>query len=249
MSRADSSGNAAAGPRVFATTHWSVVISAANKEVSDSGQALAALCQAYWYPLYAYVRRRGYQAHEAQDLTQQFFLHLLEQESIQVADPQRGKFRSFLLSSLQNFLSNQWRQGEARKRGGGKQTVSLDLIAGENRYGLEPADPMTPERIFERRWALTLLDAALNRLREEFASAGKEKMFEHLKEHLGGGMNGRSYAAVGAELQMTEGAVKVAVHRLRRRCREVLREAIAETVADAGDVDAELQQLFAALGD
>ena len=244
------SSSADAGPqRVFATTHWSVVLSAGRKEDAECGQALAALCQAYWYPLYAYVRRRGYPAHEAQDLTQEFFLQLLEQESIQVADPQRGKFRSFLLASLQNFLANEWRQGQAKKRGGGKRAVSLDLAAGESRYGLEPADPMTPERIFERRWALTLLDAALTRLREEFAAAGKGELFDRLKEYLGGQASGSPYAATAAELQMTEGAVKVAVHRLRRRCRDVLREAIAETVANAAEIDSELQQLFAALGD
>ena len=236
-------------PRVFATTHWSIVLSAGRKESGESGKALASLCQAYWYPLYAYVRRRGYSAHEAQDLTQEFFLHLLERESIQVADPERGKFRSFLLASLQNFLANEWRRGQAEKRGGGTPVISLDLHAGEDRYGLEPADTVTPERIFERRWALTLLDMALTRLQEEFTSSGKKELFDELKEHLGSGASGTPYAVVAERLGMTEGAVKVASHRLRRRCREILRGAIAETVADPADIDEELQQLFAAISE
>jgi RNA polymerase sigma-70 factor (ECF subfamily) len=236
-------------PRVFATTHWSIVLSAGRKESGESGKALASLCQAYWYPLYAYVRRRGYSAHEAQDLTQEFFLHLLQQESIQVADPERGKFRSFLLASLQNFLANEWRRGQAEKRGGGTPVISLDLHAGEDRYGLEPADTVTPEKIFERRWALTLLDMALTRLQEEFTTSGKKELFDALKEHLGSGASGTPYAVVAARLGMTEGAVKVASHRLRRRCREILRGAIGETVADPADIDGELQQLFAAISE
>lgn len=241
------SSDSADSPRVFATTHWSLVVSAGRKSAAEGGKALAALCLAYWYPLYAFVRRRGYNADDAQDLTQEFFLQLLERDSIQVADPQRGKFRSFLLSSLQNFLANEWRQMQTLKRGGGTKTVSYDLAAGEDRYGREPADLLTPERLFERRWALTLLDAALTRLREEFVAAGKQEQFEQLKEFLGG-ESGTPYADAAARLGMTEGAVKVAVHRLRRRCRELLREAIAETVAGPEEVDAELQELFLALG-
>jgi hypothetical protein len=154
-----------------------------------------------------------------------------------------------LLASLNHFRLNEWRQDHALKRGGGTQIISLDLHTGEDRYGLEPADTVTPEKIFERRWALTLLEMALTRLQEEFTNSGKKELFDALKEHLGSGASGTPYAVVAERLGMTEGAVKVASHRLRRRCREILRGAIAETVADPADIDGELQQLFAAIAE
>ncbi len=211
----------------------------------NSQVALAALCKNYWYPLYAYVRRRGYSPEDAQDLTQEFFAYLLEKNRLQTADKQRGKFRSFLLTSLQNFLARHWRQARAQKRGGGKFALSLDFSKGEERYQLEPAHDATPEKIFERRWALTLLDQVLSKLRDEFVAQGKLEQFDVLKDHLGGGA--APYAELTEKLDMNEGAARVAVHRLRRRCRDLLRAEIAQTVDDETDVDDELRCLFATL--
>lgn len=234
-------------PGAFASTRWSLVAAAGKSSSAESAKALAALCETYWYPLYAYVRRRGHDAHEAQDLTQEFFATLLDKKSLKAADRERGKFRTFLLASLKNFLANAWRKEQAQKRGGGKLPVSLDFSAGENRYSLEPSHELTPERIYERRWALTLLEAALSKLREEFVSGGKEDLFEALKGCLGGEASTEPYADIAARLGTTEGALKTAAHRLRRRCRELLRAEIAQTVASEEDVDEELRQLFAAV--
>jgi RNA polymerase sigma factor (sigma-70 family) len=225
-----------------------MVLAAAEHDSPASKRALADLCEMYWYPLYAYVRRRGYRADEAQDLTQEFFAQLLEKDSLRVADPERGKFRSFLLGSLNHFLSNQWRDAGAQKRGGRQVPIPLDFQSGESRYSLEPSHEMTPERIYQRRWALTLLEQALGKLREEFAGRGKLRLFEHLKAYLVMERSSLPYREIAAELEMTDGAVKVAVHRLRRRCRELLREEIAQTVAEPEQVDEELRELFAAVG-
>ena len=207
-------------------------------------------CAAYWYPLYVYVRRRGCRPEEAEDLTQAFFARILEGDDLlQVADPGRGRFRSFLLAALEHFLANQWRRDRAQKRGSGQPVLSLDLPDGERRYAREPGHELTPERAFDRRWALTLLEQALAGLREEYAEAGKLPLFEHLKPDLGGEPEAEaSYRAVAAALGMTEGAVKVAAHRLRLRCRERIRAEIAETVAGADEVEDELRHLFTALG-
>ena len=231
----------------FATTRWSMVFQAGRGDSPDSRQALAALCEAYWYPLYAYVRRRGYGGDEAQDLTQEFFAHLLEKNTLRAADRRRGKFRSFLLSSLKHFLANQWRREGAQKRGGRRVAISLDFESGKKRYSLEPSHELTAEKIYVRRWALTLLEGALSKLREEFTARGKLRLFEQLKEFLGGRQSTMPYQEIAARLEMSEGAVKVAVHRLRRRCRELLREEIAQTVADPEEIDEELQELFAAM--
>lgn len=231
----------------FATTRWTLVLAAGRKSSPQAQQALETLCGEYWYPLYAYVRRKGHSIEEAQDLTQSFFAHLLEKEALQVADPQRGKFRSFLLSSLNHFLTNQWRRETAQKRGGGRQIVSLDFDEGEKRYRLEPADPATPETIFQRRWAMTLLEKAISQLQQDYRSSGRENLFEQLKGFLGGGDN-VPYNEIAQQLEMTEGAVKVAVHRLRQRCRQALRDEIGQTVAAPEEIDEELRQLFAAIG-
>lgn len=233
--------------RPFATTRWSVVLAAGKDSSPDSRQALVTLCEAYWYPLYAYVRRRGYDAEEAQDLTQEFFTRLLEKDYVRAADPARGKFRSFLLSSLNHFLANEWRRERAQKRGGQQTILSLDFAAGEGRLTLEPAHEMTPEKVFERRWAMTLLTQALARLREEYAAAGKLPLLERLQPFLGGEGNAAPYKEIGDELGLSEGAVKVAVHRLRRRCRDILRDEIAQTVVSIQEVDEELQDLFRAI--
>ncbi len=231
----------------FVTTHWSVVLTARRSDTTRAQAALAGLCQTYWYPLYAYVRRRGYSPHDAQDLTQEFFARLLEQNWLTQADRERGRFRTFLLAALRHFLANEWDKAHAQKRGGAIQFVPLQLDDAETRYGQEPADPVTPEQYFERRWALALLDEVLNRLRQEQVAAGAGTLFDALKPCLAGSSQAQPYAALAAELGMTEGAVKVAVHRLRHRYRQLLREEIANTVATPAEVDAEMHHLFAVL--
>lgn len=234
-------------PRAFLTTHWSLVAQAAQGASPEAAQALAALCETYWYPLYAYVRRRGYRIEEAQDLTQEFFAQLLEKDRFEQADRERGKFRTFLLSSLNHFLQNEWRKAGRLKRGGGQQLLSLDFERGEDRYRLEPADVQTPERIFERRWAMTLLERALDRLRSEYEAQGKGELYEALKLQLGGEAAPATYQEIAARLHMSEGAVKTAAHRLRRRCRDLLQAEAAQTVANPVDAEAELRELFLVL--
>lgn len=234
-------------PPPFATTRWTVVAAAGQGGSPESRRALTELCNTYWYPLYAYVRRRGLQPAEAQDMTQSFFAELLEKERIQFADQQRGRFRSFLLASLNHFLANQWREARALKRGGGVKPLSLDFSVGEDRYGREPAHELTPERVFERRWAVTLLDNTLTRLRDEYAAAGKLVLFEGLKTHLGGDDQRTPYEQLAQHLMSSASAIKVAAHRLRKRYRELLRLEIAETVASPDEIDEELRALFQAV--
>jgi len=213
----------------------------------EAQEALATLCHIYWYPLYAYARRHVPSAHDAQDLTQAFFAQLLEKEYLQAADPERGKFRSFLLTAFKHFLSKERARAHAQKRGGGRCMLSLDFQMGESRYHLEPVDHATPERLYERGWALSILEQTLARLRQELANAGKEKLFECLKGALAGEGVQESYARIALELGLTESAIKVAVHRLRRRYQELLRAEIAQTVVAPEDVDEELRDLFAAV--
>ena len=231
----------------FATTHWSLVAEAGGEASPECRAALATLCELYWYPLYAFVRRKGYQAAEAQDLTQSFFAELLEKERLQLADQQRGRFRSFLLGALDHFLANQRRARATQKRGGGRIILSIDFYDGETRYQREPVDHATPERIFERRWTMTLLDRAVDRLREEFATSGKLALFDALKLHLGSDPDAAAYGDLAAQLQMTPGAIKAAAHRLRKRCRALLRDEIAQTVCDPAEIDSELQELMNSL--
>ena len=244
----DKQPSPAAGQRWFATTHWSVVLSARNRKSPQSERALADLCETYWFGLYAYVRRSGYSSHDAQDLTQEFFAQFLEKDFLKDVDHRRGKFRSFLLAALKHFLSHQRERARAKKRGGGRVPFSLDFEDAENRYRLEPEDPATPERLYQRRWALTLLDRVVQRLQDEHARAGKADWFAGLKEFLTAGRESRPYRRVAEELGMSEGAIKVAVHRLRRRYRELLKEEIAQTVADPAEIEEELCELFAAVG-
>jgi RNA polymerase sigma-70 factor (ECF subfamily) len=232
----------------FATTHWSWIQAARDGRSSQARDALASLCAAYWYPLYAFVRHSGHKPHDAQDLTQAFFLRLLEKDYLRTADRARGRFRSFLLASLKHFLCNEYDSARARKRGGGRAVLSLDLDDAETRYRREPAHQVTPERLFERRWALTLLDQVLDRLRAEWTDADKQKLFEALKPLLTGEKSAESYGALAMACATTEGAIKVHVHRLRRRYRELLREEIGRTLQDPGQVDEEIQELFGALG-
>ena len=236
------------GAARFATTHWTMVLSAGRRSSPQSQAALAALCEMYWYPLFAYARRRGLDANDAADEIQEFFANLVEKRVLDVADPARGRFRTFLLTSLQNFLANQRRRNRAQKRGGGAITLSIDQADAESRYRLEPADPDTPERVFERRWALTVLDRATSRLRDDYAKAGKAEILEQLSPCIGLTARDNSYRDVAEALDMTEGAVKTAVHRMRRRLREFLRDEIAQTVAKPEEIDEELRELIASLG-
>ena len=231
----------------FATTHWSLVLAAGSAESTQARAALEKLCRTYWYPLYAYIRRKGHRPPDAQDLTQAFFARLLERSLVKKADPVRGRFRTFLLTSLKNFLTDEWDKAHAQKRGGGLAVLSLDEPPAESRYQLEPADESSAERIFERRWAMTLLEQALARLEAEHAALGKRRLFDELHVILLGEKPTLTYADVGARLGMTEGAVKVALHRMRRRYRELTRAEIANTVASPGEIDEEIRYLFSVL--
>lgn len=237
----------AVGGQRFATTHWSVVLAASQRETEGSATAMATLCETYWYPLYCYVRRQGCQASDAQDLVQQFFTRVLEKDYLAVADRERGRFRSFLLTVLKRFLSNEQKHAATQKRGGGEMVFSLDFGAGEERFRLEPTDDWTPEKIYERRWALTLLDHVLEQLGVTYRERGKEELFQHLKIFLTATSTAPPYRAIAEELEMTESAVKVSVHRLRERYRNKLREEIANTVASDDEVDDELNHLLAAI--
>ncbi len=246
---ADSETEAYGG--VFATTHWSVVLAAGNEETPEAAAALEKLCRTYWYPLYVYVRRRGYGLEDAQDLTQQFFALLLQKDYFRLADPKRGRFRTFLLHALEHFVTNEWKRAHRLKRGGGAAVLSLDLPAGEQRYALEPPNCMTPEQAFERRWALTLLDQVLASLRQQYTTANKERLFDQLAALLWGkdaSSTSDSYAAVGARLGMTEGAVRIAMHRLRERYRQLLKAEVAQTLGCPEDVDAEVRYLLRVVG-
>ena len=229
----------------FQTTRWSL-IAAANGPSSEKNDALAELCAAYWFPLYAFVRRRGHSADDSADLTQGFFTQLLEKENLAAADPSRGRFRSFLLSSLTNFICNESDRAHAMKRGGNQKTVSFDVGDAEARYLNEPATNLTPEKLFDRQWAVLLLDRALGEVRAEYNRMGNERLFEGLKTMLTFAPDAKSYSAIATELGMTEGAVKVAVHRLRQRYRQQLRMIIADSVASEEDVEEEIRHLFSA---
>jgi RNA polymerase sigma factor (sigma-70 family) len=229
---------------VFNTTHWSVVLSATSDSSESSRNALEKLCQTYWYPLYAYVRRQGRNSHDAQDLTQAFFARFLEKNQVQRADRDRGRFRTFLLTSLKNFLIKEWEKQRSWKRGGRVAFVSWDEETAERRFAEEPADNSTPEVLFEKRWAATLLENVLVELRREFKAAGKERLFEALKVGIWGEKNNASHAEIAEDLGMTEGAVKMTVHRLRQRYRDQLRQEIAHTVSSPEEVDEELRHLM-----
>ncbi len=234
-------------PGQFPTTRWSRVIQAGDPEAPQARESLAELCNAYWYPLYAYIRRRGYGPEQARDLTQDFFARALEKNLLAEADPARGRFRSFLRTVCAHFLANRRDREHARKRGGGRAVLSIDAADAEGRYELELADGLTPERIFDRSWALTLLGRVLDQLGREYDEAGKAATFDALRGLLAGEPDVPSYAAVGARLGTSEGAARVAAHRLRRRYGELLRQEIAATLAEPAEVDDEIRDLFAAL--
>jgi RNA polymerase sigma factor (sigma-70 family) len=235
-------------PRVpagcFVTTHWSVVLTAGGSDTTRVQAALEKLCRAYWYPLYAYARRRGHSVEDAQDLTQEFFARVLERNWLARADQAKGRFRTFLLTAMERFLANEWDRVRALKRGGGVRNIPIQLDTAETRYGVEPADTHTPEQAFEYRWALALLDEVVSQLETEFRAREQADLFAALKPCLVGDRASQPYAELAVKLGMEEGAVKVAVHRLRQRYRELLRAEIANTVASPGEVDAEMRHLF-----
>jgi RNA polymerase sigma factor (sigma-70 family) len=234
--------------RLFATTHWSLVLAASEGRHTDGArEALTTLCETYWYPLYAFLRGRGHGPADAEDLTQAFFAMLLEKEVLRHADPARGRFRSFLLTALKNFAANVHARNTAAKRGGGAHLLPLDFEDAEGRFSLDPASSESPERSFDRRWALTLLDRAMFRLQDESLKRSKQEHFTALKPHLTGDEPQLSYAETAAALGMSEGAVKVAVHRLRRRFRDVVRDEISQTVASPDEIDDELRYLWSAV--
>ena len=232
------------GARRFLTTRWSVVV-AAGADAPGSRDALESLCRDYWYPLYAYARRRGTSPEDAQDLVQGFFLVLLRRGSLADVDPSRGRFRTFLLTAFQRHASHERARDAALKRGGGVERLPFETKDGEIRYALEPVDERTPESLYERRWAMTLLARAVDRLRAE--NDGDAARADALLPHVGGPGEARPYAELAASLSISEGAVKTAVHRMRVRCREILRDEVAHTVADADEVEDELRRLVAAL--
>jgi DNA-directed RNA polymerase specialized sigma24 family protein len=234
----------------FTSTHWSVVVEAAQSQSAQSCLALEKLCGAYWYPLYAFVRRQGYSSSDAEDLTQGFFGWLLESKHLRVADPQLGRFRSFLLCRLKHFLSDECKKARAQKRGGGHFAVSLDAARAEEWYGLEPATTqLSPDLIFDRRWALSILERTVARLRAEYAAADRAELYEQLKHFQPGEAPSRSYAEVAAQLGLTEGAVKSAIYRLRQRHRDLVRDEIAQTVATPSEVDEEIRYLLSMLSE
>lgn len=234
--------------RGFESTHWSVVVQAQDPAAPQARAALATLCQTYWYPIYAHFRRKAGSADEAEELTQEFFARFLEKGVVGGAEPAKGKFRTYLLACCDHFLANHRRQARALKRGGGQYVLSLDLESGRERYDREPADTLPAEKLFDRRWALTLLEQGLDRLAKEYRDQGKGALYDQLKGHLIGDPGAGGYAAVAGRLGMTDAAVKKAAQRLRERCRAVLREHILATVAGPGQVEDEVRELFSVLG-
>jgi RNA polymerase sigma-70 factor (ECF subfamily) len=248
MATSESTQGMAVPPaQVFGTTHWSVVLTAAGSDTPEAQAALEHLCRMYWYPIYHFVRRQGHGMHDAQDLTQEFFARLLGKNWIAHADQSRGRFRSFLLLVLKRFLAAEWHKANAQKRGGMRRCLPLPLDTAETRYAGAAAEASTPEEAFEKQWALTLLETVLRELRAEYELAGRGRLFEALKPCLMGSRESQPYATLAAEQAMSEGAVKVAVHRLRERYRERLKAEIAHTVASPADVAAEMQHLFRVL--
>lgn len=250
MSRHESEfepGAADAPAKRFMTTRWSVVIAAGQAENAERDEALKTLCRNYWYPLYAYVRRQGRSREDAQELTQEFVTQLLAREWVQAADQERGRFRSFLLTAFKRFLANEYRRENAARRGGGRRVFSLDLDAAETRYQGEPADERTPEKLYERRWALTLLEHVMGQLQREYTQRGRAELFSRCRSFLTGTADRDSCALAGEDLNMSESAVRVAVHRLRRRYRELLQAEVAQTIDADTTVEDEITRLLSAL--
>jgi RNA polymerase sigma factor (sigma-70 family) len=236
-----------APPAGFALTRWSVVLAAGHGQAQNAQTALEQLCTTYWPPIYSFLRRQGYGPHDSEDLTQEFFTRLLQKNSFGAVDRAKGRFRSFLLASLKHFLANEWDKAKAQKRGGGKVLLLVDAGKAETSYRVEPVELLTPDKIYERRWALTLLERVLNLLRAEYTAHGKAEVFQQLKGTLSGDSPSETYAKLAQRLGASEGAIKVAVHRLRQRYRDLLRAEIAQTVSSPGEIEEELRALFTAL--
>ena len=231
-------------PAVFATTHWSVVLAAGQRELPQAAVALEQLCRTYWYPLYVFVRRQGNSPEDAQDLTQDFFSRLLDKNYLTKADRERGKFRTFLLQSLKNFLVNQWKRAGRLKRGGGLECISIDANVAEDCYAAELASESNPDAAYDQSWAVTLIERVLADLRQEYTAPDKARLFEEIKGFIWGDKSAASYAQIAESLKLTEGSVKVAVHRLRKRFRELLRAEVGNTVVRPEDIDGELRHLI-----
>jgi len=241
----DSRSASSEAPRVFPNTRWSVVL-AARQPAPEATAALEIICESYWYPLYAYIRRCGHAPHDAQDLTQAFFCRLLEKRLLDSADREKGKLRSFLIASLKNFMNNEWRRAATLRRGGGQIQAQFDTAFAESRFAAD-SQSLGPDETYDQQWAFTLLELTMKRLQAEFAAAGKPDEFAALKECLMAERGGIEYAAISKKLGVHEGAARVAVHRLRKRFREIYREEISQTLADGADAEAELRHLAAAL--
>jgi RNA polymerase sigma factor (sigma-70 family) len=244
--RAEEAGGRAAA---FATTHWSIVLAAGHRESPQATEALEKLCRSYWYPLYACVRREGFRPQDAEDLTQEFFARLLARDCVARADSHQGKFRSFLLTGLKRFLCDERDKARRLKRGGGRRVISFDAQAAEDRYRLEPVDQVTPERVYERSWATTLLEHAAFRLRIEYLSSGKGKLYEELTEFRLDAAGQRTYVEAAARLGLSESAVKSAIHRLRQRHHHLVRDEITQTLENPAEVDEEIRYLLRVLAD
>jgi RNA polymerase sigma factor (sigma-70 family) len=240
-----------AGPgqqAAFVTTHWSVVLRARDRNSPTSDEALETLCRTYWFPLYAFVRRLGHNPHDAQDLTQEFFARLLQKHYLKSAEREKGRFRTFLLVALKRFLADAWDRQHAQKRGGFASVVSINQEMAESRFASEPAHSLQPDVLFDRQWAMTLLDRTISLLHDEYVATGRAALFEALRACLGREESALPYAEIAAQLKLTEGAVKMAVRRLRTRYREILRAEIAGTVASPDEIEEEIRHLFAAFG-
>jgi RNA polymerase sigma factor (sigma-70 family) len=234
---------------IFATTHWTVVLAAGRRSTPQADHALEELCRTYWYPLYAYVRRQGHSKEDAEDLTQGFFARFLERNYLEGVHSEKGRFRAFLLAALKHFLANEYDRATCQKRGGGEAPLSLDWQDADTRYQVDPADQLSPDKLYDRAWAMTLLEQVIARLREECAAEGKAKVFEELKPFLMAGKSDIPYAQAAASLGWNEGAARVAVHRLRKRYRELLRQTIAQTLSDPAQIEEELRALFRAFAE
>ena len=247
MKAIQTAASAHAGSVQFTTTHWSIVLAAREGESEQAMEALAKLCTCYWYPLYAFVRRRGCNHHDAEDLTQEFFCRLLDRNYLSAVDYRKGRFRTFLLMALERFMANEWRRVRTHKRGGQFTFLSIEEQAAEHRYSLEPASWLSPEKIYEQSCALALLENALLKLRSEFEAGGKSEKFQRLKCFLTSDGEPSSYAELAAQLNSTEAALKMAVSRLRARYGELLREEVANTVSSPEEVEDELKALLSSL--
>ena len=240
--------NLSHGANPFVTTHWSAVVKAGAVDSAEASQAISELCQAYWYPLYGFIRRQGHSPEDAEDLTQAFFTRMLEKNYLADARQDKGKFRAFLLMALKRFLANEWDRQHAQKRGGFQTLVPIDHTLAESRLSAEPIHDLQPDVLFERQWAMTLLEQVMGRLQEEYVATGRAKLFEYLRSCLAKEESALPYAEIAARLNLTEAAVKMAVHRLRARYREILRLEIGKTVASSEEIEEEIRHLFSTFG-